>query len=400
MTSLPSADSIVLTRRLYRDVGHRWIGGVASGLAAHLGVRPRNVRIAFVLVSLSAGLGLLLYGAFWIVVPPDPDGPPQSRRTSTIELALALAAVAFALIGVARETPLGWWFIPSVLSGFGGLLIWQQATESDRDRWRRLSRESLCSATPDRTALFRIGSGVALVITGAGFIAARVTLEQMGVVLVAVVVTVTGIALVTGPWWSRLVGELAQERRERIRADERADIAAHLHDGVLQTLALIQRNAESPREVTRLARSQERELRSRLYGAPSSGQFGSALQLAAGEVEDTYAVAVDVVVVGDCPLDARLDAVVAAAREAMVNAAKHSGETSVSVYAEVDTSSVSVFVRDRGVGFDPGAVPDDRQGLRGSIIGRLERNGGNASVRSAVGEGTEVRLTMELGERG
>jgi signal transduction histidine kinase len=210
-------------------------------------------------------------------------------------------------------------------------------------------------------------------------------------------VTVAGIALITGPWWLKLVRDLSEERRERIRSEERADIAAHLHDSVLQTLALIQRNAQSPREVARLARSQERELRTKLYGAGiPNRQVGAAVHAAAAEVEDTYAITVDVVVVGDQVLDTRLDALVAATREAMVNAAKHAGVTTVSVYAEVDGGRAEVFVRDRGIGFDLEAISDDRQGVRGSIIGRLERHHGTATIKSKPGDGTEVALRMDL----
>jgi len=213
--------------------------------------------------------------------------------------------------------------------------------------------------------------------------------------VLAVVMTVIGLALLTGPWWIRMVSDLGEERSERIRSQERAELAAHLHDSVLQTLALIQRNASSPREVTRLARGQERELRTLLYGArTASGQLSEALRGAAGEVEDAYAIKVDVVVVGDAPLSERFGALVAACREALVNAAKHAGVETVSLYAEVEDSACLCFVRDRGSGFDPAAVDADRQGLRGSIIGRVERHGGQVSVRSSPGAGTEVEIRM------
>jgi signal transduction histidine kinase len=207
--------------------------------------------------------------------------------------------------------------------------------------------------------------------------------------------TVIGLALLTGPWWIRMVSDLGEERSERIRSQERAELAAHLHDSVLQTLALIQRNASSPREVTRLARGQERELRTLLYGArAASGQLSEALRGAAGEIEDAYAIKVDVVVVGDAPLTERLGALVAACREALVNAAKHAGVETVSLYAEVEDGACLCFVRDRGSGFDPAAVDPDRHGLRGSIIGRVERHGGQVSVRSSPGAGTEVEIRM------
>jgi signal transduction histidine kinase len=211
------------------------------------------------------------------------------------------------------------------------------------------------------------------------------------------VVTIGGLALITGPWWMRMMTTLSLERSERIRSQERADIAAHLHDSVLQTLALIQRNAASPREVARLARGQERTLRTLLYGTrTASGQFGDELRVAAAEVEDAYAVSVDVVLVGDAPLNDDLAALVAAAREALVNAARHSGVDAVSVYAEFEPEQVSVFVKDRGAGFELDEIGADRQGVRGSIIGRVERHGGTVQVTSTRGSGTEVEMRMPL----
>jgi signal transduction histidine kinase len=354
------------------------------------------VRAAFVVLAFAGGLGVLLYGAFWIVLPLPPDVREGSRRTA-VQYVVALVVGAAALIINANTQPVGWWFLPSVLALFGGLLLWRQATETDRERWRRLSRASLTSGTFDKVGAARLGVGVVLVLTGGIFILARAGFQAVGYGLAAMVVTLAGIALITGPWWVRLAGELSSERRERIRSEERADIAAHLHDSVLQTLALIQRNAQSPREVVRLARSQERELRTKLYGSGvPAGQFGAALQNVAAEVEDAYAVAVDVVVVGDRALDVRTETLVAAAREAMVNAAKHAQVNQVSVYAEVTDSAVEIFVRDRGVGFDPETICEDRQGVRGSIVGRVVRHGGTATVRSQPGEGTEVAIRMEV----
>ncbi len=221
------------------------------------------------------------------------------------------------------------------------------------------------------------------------------------------VLTLVGVAIITIPWWLRLVRDLGDERRGRVQERERAEIAAHLHDSVLQTLALIQRQAGDSREVLRLARSQERQLRTWLYGpagyasagdapTPASSSLAASLAEAAGEVEDTYAMSVTPVIVGDVPMDQHLAALVAAAREAMVNAAKHAGVEEISVYAEVEDGTVSVFVRDRGVGFDPTAVGTDRRGLAESIRGRMERHGGTATVRSRPGEGTEVELTVPV----
>jgi signal transduction histidine kinase len=393
-TSVPQS---LTAPRLYRAVHGRMLGGVASGIAEHLGIPRRWVRIAFVVLSFSAGLGVLLYGAFWIVLRTPPEAEPESPRRAVLQYVVAAVAAGIVLVVNAHTLPLGWWFLPSVLACFGAALLWREASETDRDRWRRLSRNSLTAGATDRLGILRVVAGVTLVLAGAVFILAQAGISAVGVGLAAMLVTVAGLGLITGPWWLKLVRDLSDERRERIRSEERADIAAHLHDSVLQTLALIQRNSTQPREVARLARSQERELRSKLYGAGvPNGQFGAALHAAAAEIEDTYAITVDVVVVGDRALNTRLDALVAAAREAMVNAAKHAQVTNVSLYAEVEDDGVWVFVRDRGVGFDLDGIEDDRQGVRGSIIGRLERHHGTATIKSKPGDGTEVALRMDL----
>ncbi|HKA98698.1 MAG TPA: ATP-binding protein, partial [Streptosporangiaceae bacterium] len=204
-----------------------------------------------------------------------------------------------------------------------------------------------------------------------------------------------------GPWWLRIARDLVIERQARARAEERADMAARLHDSVLQTLALIQRRADQPQQVIQLARAQERELRSWLFDGPPPGSVaGQGMTLAAGvrliqqEVEAQHEIAVEVVTVGDCELDDDLSALLAAAREATVNAAKWSGAPVVSLFAEVEPTEVVLFVRDRGRGFDPETVPGDRKGLAESIRARITRRGGSATVRSAPGEGTEVSLVM------
>jgi signal transduction histidine kinase len=397
-TAITTSVEPQLAPRLYRNRHGRLLGGVAGALADHLGLRRSHVRLAFVLLSFSAGLGVLLYGAFWIVLRTRSEDEPEGSARSAAQYLAALVAGSAVLLINARTLPLGWWLLPSVLGCFGAALLWRQASETERERWRRLSSSSLAAGATDRMGWLRIIAGVTLVLTGAVFILARAGISAAGVGLAAVLVTAVGIALITGPWWMKLMHELSTERRERIRNEERADIAAHLHDSVLQTLALIQRNANQPREVARLARSQERELRTKLYGTGvPDGRFGAALHTAAAEVEDTYAITVDVVAVGpERALDARLEALVAASREAMVNAAKHAGVTTVSVYAELSADSASVFVRDRGVGFDPERTDPSRQGIRGSIIGRLQRQHGVASVKSSPGNGTEVQLRVDL----
>lgn len=398
MTIQTAPPPVELAPRLYRNARGRMLGGVAGALADHLGVQRAYVRVAFVLLSFSAGLGILLYGAFWIVLRTPPEAEDENRIRSAAGYLLAAVAGLSVLLLNLHALPLGSWFVPSVLACFGGALLWRQASETERERWRRLSRSSLSAGAADRIGWLRIVAGIGLVLAGAVFILARAGLSAAGVGLAAVLVTAVGIALITGPWWLKLARELSEERRERIRNEERADIAAHLHDSVLQTLALIQRYADQPREVARLARRQERELRSTLYAsAVPEGQLSQVLRNAAAEVEDTYAITIDVVVVGDRPLDAQLDALAAASREALINAARHAEVTTVSMYVEVDDHGAEVFVRDRGAGFDPAADGDpSRQGIRGPIIGRLERHRGVATIRSSPGGGTEVQMRVEF----
>jgi signal transduction histidine kinase len=195
----------------------------------------------------------------------------------------------------------------------------------------------------------------------------------------------------------RLARERDEERAERIRSEERADLAARVHDSVLQTLALIQREADDPRRIATLARRQERELRGWLYpdSARVDGEsLSAALEAAATEIEELHGVRVELVRIGDRPLDERLRVLVLAAREAMANAARHSGVDEVAVFAEAGEDGVSVFVRDRGGGFDPAAVPADRRGIADSIRGRMDRIGGSATVTAAPGEGAEVELKL------
>jgi signal transduction histidine kinase len=287
--------------------------------------------------------------------------------------------------------------VPLLLAGAGLAVLWSQADKDQRDRWRRMS---LFETEPTRrsVAIVRFVGGAILVAAGVGsFLLLSGTLSAARDGLVAGVAVLAGLALLTAPLWWRLVAELTEERRERIRSQERADLAAHLHDSVLQTLALIQRHSDEPREVARLARGQERELRTWLYRPENrqESKLAAALEAVAGEIEDAYVVQVESVVVGDAEVDDRLGAVVQATREALVNAARHAGVETISLYAEVEPTEVTVFVRDRGAGFDPDLVDDDRHGVRGSIVGRMERHGGKATIRSTVGAGTEVELTMD-----
>lgn len=382
--------------RLYRRPDLGVLGGVAAGVAEHVGVPVKLVRVAFVVLAAAGGLGVALYGAYLIVVAPDP-GAGHGRFPRWLEYAVA-GVVAFGAVAVAATAlPQSGLFVPALLACLGGALIWRQASESERARLRTLSRTSLSASSSHRLGQVRLVMGLALVVAGAVVVLVRADFTAYRDGLVAMLVTVVGLALVTGPWWMRTVSQLSAERAERIRSQERADLAAQVHDSVLQTLALIQRNAASPREVARLARGQERTLRTLLYGErPSAGRLADELHRVAAEVEDDYAVTVDAVVVGDADLDAALTAVVAATREALVNAGKHSGADGVSLYVEVEPDEVSVFVKDRGSGFDPAHVAEDRQGVRASIVTRVQRHGGTAVVTSTPGAGTEVEIRLPL----
>ena len=376
-------------RTLYRAGRGRVVGGVAAGLAEHLGLAPVVVRAAFFALTLAGGMGVALYAAFWFFVPQREGEAPASTGEGRGQL-LAFAAVGVGIVlllntsGVLDGRP---GLVPLAAALVGAALVWRQADEAQRARWR--------SGASGPRGVIRALAGAALLAAGlAGFLATRGELGAARDGLLSTVVVVLGLVLLTAPFWLRMTADLRAERRERIRSQERAEVAAHVHDSVLQTLALIQKAADDPREVTRLARGQERELRGWLYRPPSDATFAVALEQAAAEVEEAHRTPVEVVVVGDCPADARLGALVAAAREAMVNAAKHSGADQVRVFAEVEPDRVTVFVRDRGAGFEPAAVAADRYGLAQSVVGRMERNGGTAKVRSTPGEGTEVELEV------
>jgi signal transduction histidine kinase len=289
----------------------------------------------------------------------------------------------------------------------GAGIIWHQTAGMDQ---RRAGQDAswlgaFLTERGRRAYLLRFVAGGALIVVGAvGLAVALVPVAGASVAsvingLLFALLAVAGVGLVAAPLLWRMFGALRDEREARIREQERAEFAAMVHDQVLHTLALIQRSAGTGSTAHRLARAQERTLRSWLYkpsGSPGE-KLAAALEQAAGEVEDAYGIAVEAVVVGDAQTDERVGALVAAAREALVNAARHAAVATVSLYAEVEPEQVAVFVRDRGVGFDPAEVDPSRHGVRGSIIGRMERHGGKAEIVSAPGEGTEVRLTMPLG---
>jgi signal transduction histidine kinase len=391
-------------RRLYRVTDARVVAGVAAGIAAHLNASVLLVRIVFVVLASFNGLGALLYAAFWAVLPVAPDQRRASRNRRqlvpfiALGIGIVLVQVLSGLGGV--QSVIGW-LVAIVAVGVG--IIWRQADPKRRERWTAAVPQApwlgVVLEGDRRGLMLRLVGGGVLVVAGLIGTVAVVSGANMkalvnGLLFAGLALAGAGLALAPLLW--RVFGQLGAEREARIREQERAEVAAMIHDQVLHTLALIQRRAEDPKGVLRLARAQERTLRGWLYKSTASPaeRFSAALEEAAAEVEDTYAIAVETVIVGDREVDDRVRALVAAAREALVNAGRHAKVSSVSLYAEVEADQASVFVRDRGVGFDPNVVDDDRHGVRGSIVGRMNRHGGRAEIRSEPDGGTEVRLFM------
>lgn len=421
VVSQPAATSgapVVPTRGpLERRRSGRLVAGVAGGVADHLGIDVLWVRAAFVVLAAINGAGVVGYGLLWVFVRQESPDTERvvPRRERQQAMGLAALGLGIGLVAAALgNSVIGWIVGPLGVAAIGAAVVWREADEAQRRKWAAGARSGVTGAAGGgRTALIRITAGAVFVAAGiAVFLIGNIDLGQIQFGLLAVVATIVGIGVLTVPWWLRLARDLGEERRQRIVESERAEIAAHLHDSVLQTLALIQRQSDEPREVLRLARGQERELRHWLYGPQGYGRgstgggvkapaldegLAEALTKAAAEVEDTYALTVSPVLVGaDRPLDPDLRALVLAAREAMVNAAKHSGADEISVYVEIEPGEVNVFVRDRGKGFDPDDVPADRHGVADSIRARMARHGGRVRLRSTPGEGTEVHLAMDI----
>jgi signal transduction histidine kinase len=394
---------------IVRSRDNRVLLGVAGGLGERLGVDPVLVRVAFAVLAIAGGAGVVLYLLAWgLSVEPDvgPAVAEAPARPTGGRKALALGLVVFGILLLLREV--GLWFgdgivWPVALAAAGSAVIWARSDDRDRARWTiagsRIPGNPVEALFTGRVGLIRIAVGGLLVASGMGLgLATGGALAAAGNALLAVAITAAGIGLIFGPWTARLAHQLAEERRGRFRSEARAEMAAHLHDSVLHTLALIQR-ADASAEVVALARRQERELRAWLYGPPVApeGRLRPAVEAIAARVEQLNNVPVDVVVVGDAPLDANARALAEACQEAALNAARHSGAPLVSVYVEVEPEQLSGFVRDEGKGFDPEQVPADRRGIADSIRGRMQRHGGTAVIASSPGEGTEVQLRMPRG---
>lgn len=383
---------------LRRD--RRWLLGVAAAVAEELGVDALWIRLSLILLTLVGGGGVALYAFGWlwftyyarrhpgrvyVAVPKGATPAGRALGASSIVLGLALAADRTHAVGIVQD---GVW--PVAVSIFGILLVWS----SGKVDW----------SAPAELVRALIG----LLLVAVGVIAFAVSSFGLSVApkaLVISTVVLAGVLLVVAPWLWRAASQVGEDRLERIRADERARLAAHLHDSVLQTLSLIQQSADDKQRTVQLARRQERELREWLFGPKASEraeqqQFRAALGDIAAEVEERYRVPVEVVVVGDGLVDERAQAALDATRELMVNAAKHSGAPRVDVYGELGPERLEVFVRDQGRGFDPARVPPDRRGLADSVIGRVERVGGSVTIVSGAaelaGKGTEVALSVPL----
>lgn len=419
----------------------RVIAGVCSGLAVHLGWPVKNVRLGMILASFAGGAGLVFYAWLWIMVPttdeaarrnarrpaspiapavsqpaqgaaadggtpagaagpvPDgagvPAGPPWFRARGMrygkeILLGCGLLLVAGIMIAqlLGVDVSLGT-LIPAAAVLGGASIAWMQLDET--------RRAGLVDKTKADQAggWGRLAAGLALVVAGVlVMVSGSGSWEQTWLALLASVAVLGGVVLVLLPWALKFWRDLEAERAGRVRETERAEIAAHLHDSVLQTLALIQRRAGNEHDVVRLARAQERQLRGWLFQDPGreSGQLSDRIKAVAGEVEDLLGNAVEVVTVGDAAMTEAHEALVQASREAMLNASRHGGGT-VSVYLEASDGQAEIFIKDRGPGFALGDVPADRLGVRESIIGRMKRHGGSAAILSAGG-GTEVRLRL------
>ncbi|AQP47756.1 hypothetical protein BW730_09895 [Tessaracoccus aquimaris] len=416
MSQLPVTPDAPARAPLRRPAQGRMIAGVAGALGAHLGLSVGLIRLAFVIAALFSGLGIVAYGALWVLIPREsgraPDAPGleaasrkgmRPARASIIKpddgvlISGGLIVVGLLRLFVSGGTVPSGLFWPAVIGGAGVIVIWLQADEGSESGqaakgslWHRLTRGG------GMMSIIRLVGGLVLVVAGISLIlATQVGIAQLPGVLGASAVLIAGLLVVAAPWLYQQRARVRRADADRLRAEARADMAAHLHDSVLQTLALIQRQADDPVTVAGLARRQERELRTWLYGETTrASSLRSALRELASDVEARFEVEVEMVCVGDAQVDDRLEALILAAGEAITNAAKHSGASRVDVFAEVEDGRVEVFVRDRGKGFDPSLVPQGHMGVRESITARMERYGGRATIRSELGSGTEVRLEI------
>jgi signal transduction histidine kinase/phage shock protein PspC (stress-responsive transcriptional regulator) len=394
--AMPAATTPVPRWAFRRSKTDRIMSGVAGGIAERLGVDPLSVRAAFVILSVAGGVGIALYLVALLVASRHDVEFPRPIVARPTERSWAVVCFAGAALLILRR--IGFWTTdaiawPLVLVVMGSLVVWLRRPSSAPDA-RRLS--SLVRQPP-RTP--RIIAGLVVSAIGIGALSfGNRSASELSAAAGALATVVVGLALIVGPGARRMMNDLADERRARIRGEEKAAVSAHIHDSVLQTLTLIQRNANNPDMTMRLAREQERELRNWLYrpDPQATGTIRSEFEAMTRDVERIHDLTIEFVPVGDAPLDETSQALVQASREALVNVGKHAGVTNASCFVEISNDRAVAFIRDRGVGFQPKDVADDRRGIRDSIVGRLERNGGTAEVTSIPGVGTEVELAIPL----
>lgn len=380
---------------LRRRTDERMISGLSAGIGDSLGVPAPYIRAAFVTLSMAGGVGVAAYLLGWFLTSDATSDHGEMKaldRSQRIGLALMFIAslTTLSIVGLWFGDSVVW---PIALMAFGLAAIW------DRSEPNVAAFVIPGSGGSTKSSITRIVVGAGVLITGVAlFAASRDSLQALGLPLLAVTITAAGLLLLLAPWIYQLVGAVDQERNDRIRSEERTDVAAHLHDSVLQTLALIQRT-EDPKRMVTLARAQERELRHWLFSQSpeaASTLLSTALEALANKVEDDYDIRVEVVTVGDAETDDSLNALVQAAGEAAANAARHSGADRVSIYAETKDGHTDVFVSDQGKGFDIDSIDEDRHGITDSILGRMKRHGGEVTITSEAGDGTEIHLSMAL----
>lgn len=391
MSSMPEA-----TRPpLVRPSQNRMVAGVCAGVSQHLGIPLGALRL-LTAIAIVTGPGLPVYGFLWLTMPGS-DAPPvvptggkfTFSPRQTIVAGVIVLVFGGIFVGRTVQSHLSLGVTVPVLAIIGGaVLAWSRLESPQRRQW-------LKGDIGDRQSLLRFGAGAVLVIGGLVLLISQGRgLSGLRDVTLAAVVVVVGVGLIATPFAVRLWGSLRAAQAERIMATQKADIAAHLHDSVLQTLALIQRRSGDAQAVQLLARAQERELREWLYDEDRRGdaRLATLVKETVAEVEELHGIPIDVVVSGDGPLDEGREALLGALREATANAVRHASPP-ISVYVEVTPQRVEAFVRDHGDGFDLDDVPDDRLGVRESIMGRMRRHGGAATIRRRD-DGTEVRLEL------
>ena len=418
MTSIP--EPLLPARMpLTRPRRGRWLTGVCKGIALHLGISVMWVRLAFIALTCLYGAGIIAYVFLWIFMPAgDPQAVASAEHIPVEQAPLArgnqpaqagvedTAVSAESLSEAIQRAPK-----PALvaLAGFVlltiGLLLVGTGADSQLIIPLLLGLAGIALAwmnlSPNGTQLLSMLGGIALIFMGWAIYVSNVTYVGWGTsprrIMLSGFIMIACIVLAVMPWANAMLQRLSREQALKEREEERADMTAHLHDGVLQTLALIQLHSEDPATVFTLARGQVRELREWLYQERSTSDrsVSAGLKQIAAEVEDEHGKPIEVVTVGDAHPSAQTDALLDATRQALVNAVTHGSEP-VSLYCEATDTTVEVFVRDHGEGFDIDTIPPDRLGIRESIIGRIKRRGGTVEIVSKAGWGTEVRMHMPI----